>query len=271
MQGGIILRDLRRDRSRVIRLTILSTAAYIFMVTMNFLANYLPLNDITTGAISDRYANPFTPAGFTFSIWGLIYLLLIGFTIYQALPQYRETSYVRAVGLLFALTAVFNVLWLFVWHYLRMGLAMVIILLLLITLVIIYHKIYRLKDKEGFFDWLFVRLPFSLYVAWLCVATIANFNFFLAHIGWLGTEGFGAVLFTMLMILIGTLIALYVFFERRDFAFGLVFIWAFIGIGVEQTGESILVTVTAWLSAAAILFFMGWISAQSRKVTGKDR
>ncbi len=249
----------------------INIGALLLVLLVNYLSNAIPFNNLTQQDITDLYPVLFTPAGYVFSIWGLIYLLLIGFTIYQALPQYRETSYVRAVGLLFALTAVFNVLWLFVWHYLRMGLAMVIILLLLITLVIIYHKIYKLKDKEGFFDWLFVRLPFSLYVAWLCVATIANFNFFLAHIGWLGTEGFGAVLFTMLMILIGTLIALYVFFERRDFAFGLVFIWAFIGIGVEQTGESILVTVTAWLSAAAILFFMGWISAQSRKVTGKDR
>ncbi len=204
-----------------------------------------------------------TPESYVFSIWGVIYLLLIAFVIYQALPNYRENEYVKGVGILFAVTSLFNVLWLFVWHYLQIGLSMIMILALLITLIVINNKLKSLSGEQGLLDWLLIRLPFSIYLAWVAVANLANFNILLNDWGILGTEGIGATIFTIIMILLGAAVALYVFYRWRMVMFPLVFTWAFIGIGVRHTDEIGLLTLVAWAASAAMLFFLGWITAKS--------
>ncbi len=255
--------------------TITDNRAYInigalaLLFLINYLSNAIPFNQLTQTDLSDLYPVLITPAGYVFSIWGLIYLLLTAFVIYQALPAYRNTPAVTAVGLLFALTCLFNILWLFAWHYLQVGLAFIIMLLLLSALVAIYLRLRQIPG-EPLFDKILVKLTFSIYVAWISVAAIVNFNILLYHVGWLGAGGFGAGIFTMLMLIFAAFIAGFIFLKYRDLAFPLVFVWALAGIAMRHGAEFILVTITAWILAAAIIFYLGWMSAQTTG-PGPDR
>jgi translocator protein len=239
----------------------INIGALALVLLMNFLSNALPFNNLTQGDLGELYPVLITPASYVFSIWGLIYLTLIAFIVYQALPGYRENPAVKAVGILFAVSSLFNILWLFAWHYQRVGWSMVIMLLLLATLITIYLRIGAVTTEKIIYDRFLVKYPFSLYLGWITAAAIVNFNVLLYDIGWLGTTG-GGVVFTMLMIVIAALVALAVFYLRQDYIYSFVFVWALIGIGVRHSQEMVLLTLWAWLAAAAILFFLGWITAR---------
>lgn len=236
----------------------INVVAFCAVLFVNYLANALPINNLTQAEISyEIYPVLFTPAPYVFSIWGLIYFLLIGFVIYQALPKYRATPYNNAVGLFFTGTALLNIFWLLAWHYLLVTLSLVLMVLLLLTLVAIYLRISGEDSRENIYDRVFIKFLFSLYLAWICVALLANFNVILYDIGWLGI-GFGSMLFTVFIIIIAALAALYIFGARQDYVFPLVFAWAFIGIAVRHGSELILLTIVASASAAVLLFFVVW-------------
>ncbi len=238
-----------------------NAGALVVVMVFNYLSNALPFNQLTQQNLSELFPVLFTPASYVFSIWGLIYLLLIGFVVYQIIPAYRDHPLVAAVGPWFAVSCFFNILWLFAWHYLQIGLSLVIMLLLLGSLAIIYRNVNVPTPGTDLYSRILVRLPFSIYLGWISVATIANFNIFLYDVGWLGTE-WGAVLFTMLMVVAGTLVALFWFQRQRDYAPVLVFVWAFIGIGVRHGSDVVLLTLTAWAAAIVLVFFMGWLTAR---------
>ncbi|MGG1684574.1 MULTISPECIES: TspO/MBR family protein [Bacillales] len=226
---------------------LLNLIAYILVVTVNGLANALPLNGQTTGEISNRLNVLFTPAGYVFSIWGLIYLLLGIWVIRQFpksrrdLPIYQETS-----GL-FVLSSILNSLWIFMWHYEFFGLSVIVMLLLLFTLIRLYTNL-KAADAS-FFD----LLPFSVYLGWISVATIANISYYLTYIDW---DGFGIsdTIWTFLLLIIATILALYFLKSEQDWIYPLVFVWAFIGIGVKnQNGDVPLVVYSSYVLAALIL------------------
>ncbi|MBF0707029.1 tryptophan-rich sensory protein [Alkalihalobacillus hwajinpoensis] len=226
---------------------LLNLIAYILVVTVNALANALPLNGQTTGEISNRLNVLFTPAGYVFSIWGLIYLLLGIWVIRQFpksrrdLPIYQETS-----GL-FVLSSILNSLWIFMWHYEFFGLSVIVMLLLLFTLIRLYTNL-KAADAS-FFD----LLPFSVYLGWISVATIANISYYLTYIDW---DGFGIpdTIWTFLLLIIATILALYFLKSEQDWIYPLVFVWAFIGIGVKnQNGDVPLVVYSSYVLAALIL------------------
>ncbi len=235
----------------------INIGALLLTLLFNYLSNAIPFNGLTQADLSELYFNLFTPAGYVFSIWGVIYLLLTCFAIYQLIPAYRARPMVEAVGYLFAVTALFNISWLFTWHYLRPGWAMLIMLLFLVTLILIYISIRKAKRnfRESFFDWLFVRLPFTLYFAWISVATIANLNAWLSALDILGT-GVGSVLFTILMIAAAVLIATWVFSWQHDVAFVLVYVWALNGIGLRHGTDYLLLALIAWLAVIFLIFYM---------------
>jgi translocator protein len=244
----------------------INIGALALVLFFNFLSNALPLNGLTQGDLSELYPVLLTPATYVFSIWGLIYIGLIAFIIYQALPGYRENPLVKAVGILFAVNALLNIIWLFVWHYQKVGWSMIFMLLILASLVFIYMRIGAVTTEKTIYDRLLVKYPFSLYLGWISAATLVNFNVLLYSAGWLGT-GTGGVLFTMLMIIVAGLVALAVFYLRQDYVFAAVFVWALIGIGIRHAGDLIVLTFTAWLAAAAIIFFLGWITARKNRTT----
>ena len=241
----------------------LNIGSLVLVLLFNFLSNAIPFNGLTQGDLSELYPVLITPAPYVFSIWGLIYLGLIAFIIYQAIPAFRENPLVKAVGIFFAVNAMFNILWLLAWHYQLVGWSMIIMLLLLASLVVIYLRIGAVTAEKTIYDRIIVKYPFSLYIGWVTAATIVNFNVLLYSIGWLGT-GTGGVVFTILMIIIAALVALVVFYFRQDYIYAAVFVWALVGIGVRHASGPVILTIFAWLAAAAILFFLGWIVARQK-------
>jgi hypothetical protein len=228
-------------------LTVLSV---LFTIAMNGLANALPFNGLTTAEISDRFQVYFVPAGYVFAIWGLIYIGLLAFAVYQALPAQRANPRLGRVRGLVALSGLANVAWLLLWHYEQFALTVVVMLALLGLLVAIYLRLGIGREPVSRGEHLSVRLPFSLYLGWISVATIANVTSLLDYWRWSGW-GLSAVAWAIVMLLVGTLLALAMRLLRADTVFGLVVVWAFAGIAVKQAATPP-VAITAWLGAGVV-------------------
>lgn len=232
--------------------------AVLATLVVNGLANALPLNGLNTGEISDRFKVFFVPAGYVFSIWGVIYLGLIAFGIYQLLPGQRENPRLRRIGYLFALSCLANIVWLFLWHYERFVLTLFAMVALLLLLIGTYLRLEIGKTKFSLVEKWCVSIPFSVYLGWITVATIANVTSVLDYLKW---EGWGLKpeIWAVVMLVAGLLIAAAMSLTRADVAYLLVIIWAYIGIAVKQAGTP-LVSNTAWIISAivAILLVIGW-------------
>jgi hypothetical protein len=242
-----------------------NVVALVITITLNGLANALPLNGLTTGEISDRFEVYFVPAGYVFSIWGLIYLALAAFVVYQALPGQRDNPRLRRVGYLFALSCVANVAWLFLWHYEIFPLTIVAMVALLILLIAIYLRLGIGRTAAPTAERWLVRLPFSIYLGWVTVATIANVTSLLDFLNWSGW-GISPEIWTVIMLIAATGITAAVTFARGDVAYGLVIVWAFAGIAVKHAGTPIVATTTWGATAlAAIVTALGaWFHRKRR-------
>jgi hypothetical protein len=225
----------------------INVVAVVATIAINGLANALPLNDLTTGEISDRFDVYFVPAGYVFSIWGVIYLGLIAFALYQALPSQRDNPRLERVGALFALSCIANIAWLFLWHYEIFPLTLVAMVALLGLLISIYLRLgMGREDVPAAERWL-VRLPFSLYLGWVSVATIANVTSVLDYLGWNGW-GIREAAWAVVMLVIGAILTTVVGLSRRDVTYALVIVWAFAGIAVKHRTTS-LVSIPAVIAA----------------------
>lgn len=214
---------------------------YIVMITINALANILPINDRNTGELSDLYPNLFVPAGLTFSIWGVIYLLLLLYVINQVFKSFKPLTYTNLKikdNIIFGFTCILNFLWILAWHYELVFLSVIIMVLLLINLTILFINIDKIKF-ENIFDKIAVKISISVYLGWITVATIANITALLVSWKWNGF-GLSENVWTIIMIATATLINLFMLIYRRNIAFNLVFIWALVGIFEKRTSESIL-------------------------------
>ena len=220
-----------------ILLRIVIVITYAAMITANALANILPLNGQTTGELSDKYGNLFAPAGFTFSIWGFIYLLLLFHVVYQLGLFQKNTNpqLLRQVGIYFSISSVLNASWIFLWHYEHLALSVVVMLLMLLTLIKINTLTFTasLTRRESFF----VRLPFSIYFGWITIATIANITALFVDLDWNGF-GISEVTWTIIILFVGAAIGIITTFRRQDIAYALVLIWAYYGIYSKHTSES---------------------------------
>lgn len=212
--------------SKPLRNVLISTLAFIAMLTVNALANILPINGLNTGEVSALYPSLFTPAGITFSIWSVIYLLLLGFIILQ---WRNSDAYIFAeVSRLFWLSCLLNIGWILSWHYLQVSISVTLMLLLLLTLVQLFLKVRKIsmtKPEEK----IFIRLPFTIYFAWICVATIANISTLFVSRQWEGGI-FSPLVWTIVMMTIASLLALFIINKYRAPIFALVIIWALLGI-----------------------------------------
>jgi translocator protein len=234
-------------------LVLLATLATI---TMNGLANALPLNGLNTGEISDRFNIFFVPAGYVFSIWGLIYLGLLAYSLYQLLPSQRGNLDLSRIAGLYLLSCLFNIIWLFCWHYELFELTIVMMLGLLLSLIGIYLRLdIGQKPVSAGMRW-FVHLPFSIYLGWVSVATIANASQLLEYVGWQG-GGISAQVWAVIMLIVAALLGAAMAFIRRDAGFLLVLVWAFAGIGVAQA-DAPLVANTAWIATLAAAGLAIW-------------
>jgi benzodiazapine receptor len=238
-------------------------AAFILVIIINGMANGIPLNGQNTGEISAKYPSLFTPAGFTFSIWGLIYLSLTAFVIYQALPAQRHSQTLAKISPLFIANCVANAAWIFVWHYDLLWLSLLLMAAILLTLVQIYRTLLAAGPVGSKSEWLFLRLPFSLYTGWITVATIANISCVQIAMGW-DDAGLSAVDWTLLKLAIAGAIGATVILRLRDIPYVLVIAWAAYGIASRQVGMPEVVGGATTLSVLAVLLAVAEVIRKPR-------
>lgn len=207
--------------------------ALVIVITVNSLANILRFGGNTTGEVSDKYYSLFTPAGFTFAIWSLIYLLLAIFVVYQSLPSQRDNESLARISVWFKVGCAANALWMFAWHLEWIMVALLLMILLLVSLAAIYRSLGVVNRAASAGERWFVQLPFSVYLGWITVATIANISSVQTALGWnhLGLE---EVSWTLVKLAAAGAITAVVTLRRNDVAFALVVGWAAFGIGAGQ-------------------------------------
>jgi hypothetical protein len=221
-------------------LTILAT------IVVNALANALPINGQNTGQISDRFQVYFVPAGYVFSIWGLIYLGLIAFAIFQALPSQRENPHLRKVGWWITLGGLANIAWIFLWHYEQFPLTIIAMLVLLGTLILTYLGLDIGRSKVSAAEKWAAHLTFSIYLGWITVATVANITSVLDYVNW---DGFGIApeIWMGIVLLAVLMIAILMNFNRRDVAYAAVILWALAGISIKFANVPA-VAIPTWIT-----------------------
>jgi hypothetical protein len=223
----------------------------ILALTINVLASVLPLNGQNTGQISDRFQVYFVPAGYVFAIWGIIYIGWIAFTIFQFRPWQKESPRFRRLGYLFALSGVANATWLFTWHYNFFGLGVLVMLSLLGLLIASYLRLNVNRSSASGAEWWSVDLPFSIYLGWITVATVANVTDWLYLVGWNGF-GIAAPTWAVIMIAVAFVLGLLMALTRRDAGYLFVLVWSFVGIALKQVAAPNVV-IAAWIGAGFML------------------
>lgn len=233
-------------------ITILMT---IQMIAVNALANIVPINGQQTGEISDQFDVYFVPAGYVFSIWGLIYLALIAYTIYQALPAQVNNPTLKKISLYYWVNSITNSIWVVLWHYEQFPTTLVAMIVILLSLILIYTT---LKTDPSFSSgarlWLVV-VPFSIYLGWISVATIANISQVLVFLGW-GGWSIAPSIWAAIMVIVAAALGIGMALRFGSAAFNLVLIWAFIGIAYKQADSAVLFTTTLFgvgLAAVGVL------------------
>ena len=223
----------------------------IITVIVNILASALPLNGQNTGEISDRFQVYFVPAGYVFAIWFFIYIGWIAFAIYQFRSSQKESPRLRRLGYLFALSGIANSAWLFAWHYNVFGVSVLIMLTLLGLLIASYLRldVNRVPVSRG--ERWSVDIPFSVYLGWVTVATVANITSWLYSIGWSGF-GIAPQVWAVIMIVVASIVGLAMTITRRDAAYLFVLVWSFIGIALKQADVANVAT-TAWIGTGLVL------------------
>jgi len=235
----------------------------VLTIAVNGLANALPINGQNTGQISDSVSVFFVPAGYVFSIWGLIYLGMIVYAIYQALASQAGNPRLRRIGYLFVLSCVANIAWILLWHYNIFVPTLAAMLILLACLIAIYLILGIGRTTVPRLETWLVRLPFSLYLGWITVATVANATFVLAKYEWNGW-GVEPQVWAVILLTVATLIGALVGFTRRDVAYLLVLAWAFVGIAVKHS-ETNVVAFGASLAAFWVLAVIVWAIVKNRR------
>jgi hypothetical protein len=232
------MKDKLRQISVV--LTIVAT------IVVNVLADALPINGLGTGQISDTFKVYFVPAGYVFSIWGLIYLGLIALAIFQALPNQRENPRLRSTGWWICLGGLANIAWIFLWHYEMFALTVVAMLVLLGTLIVTYLRLGLGRIKVSPVERYTTQLTFSIYLGWITVATVANITSLLDYLKWSGF-GIAPEIWMGIVLAAVLVIAVIMNFTRRDVAYAAVILWALAGIAVKFAGVPA-VAIPTWIT-----------------------
>jgi len=238
-------------------LQIFNLIGFIATVIVNFLAVLLPIGGNTTQQLSDAIPNLFVPAGITFSIWTFIYIFLGLFSIYQIRDIFKkdkiEMKFLDDIGYFFIIGSLANITWIIVWHYRLVPLSLIFMIILLVSLLLIYIKLSIGKLKVSKIEKVAVHIPFSIYLGWITVATIANVTAVLVND--LGVSGSGPIaeILTILVIAVAVLITFAMLLLRKDYAYSLVVIWALLGIFIKQIALNLTVAITALTSGILIL------------------
>ena len=246
-----------------------NTIAVLASIIVNILANALPINGNLTADIADNIPNLFVPAGITFAIWGVIYILILLFAGYQLAQLFgkidERNEYLDKISFWFILGCIGNIVWIFLWHYEQILLSMIPILVLFISLLMAYVRLDVGNSDASKREKYFIHLPISVYFGWLTVATIANVTAVLVTLD-VGDLFLGEVLWTVLVIVVAMIITLLVIYQKHDVGYSLVIIWALLGIIIKQYGSNQMIVLTAGVSAAIIAGFLLYQFVQRKQL-----
>jgi len=218
------------------------------MLVMNYLANALPLNNKTTGELSDSFPNLFVPSGLTFSIWGVIYIMIIIYCVVQFTGSDKEV--ISNISWLFGISCILNALWIVFWHYSKIPLSLLVMLGILITLIYI-----NISIRNSTFG--IIKASFGIYLGWICIATIANVTALLVNLNWNGFN-ISEEIWTMIMIFAGTMIVAITIYQLKNPFIGLSVIWAFIGIAIKRHDDYRSVFISAIIALILVSLVTLW-------------
>jgi hypothetical protein len=235
----------------------MNIVAFALTVLVNSLAGGTRiLGSKLTAEISDANPTLITPAGYVFSIWGIIYILLGVFVVFQALPSQKGRDYPEKIGWLFVLSSMFNIVWLFLWQFEYLVFSVVLMFLLLASLIAVYLRLKIGKSTVTFREKLAVHMPFSVYLGWITIASIADVSATLVSLNWAGL-GVSAESWAILVVIVALIITLLVITTRKDVAYALVIIWALVGIAVKQSSNQTIFMLT---EISAIIVAIGLVA-----------
>ena len=254
----------------------------VTMIVMNYLSNARAFGGLTNGDISNKYHTLVTPAGYAFAIWGLIFLGLLAFAVYQALPSQRTNPRFRAVGWWVVLNTLCNAIWSPLFNNEHIGIALIVILVMLFSVTIIEQRLLMqpyvpvtAPDLDATLPeapastaetWL-ARIPFSIYFGWLTVATILNIAVYLTATKF-SLLNLSEQTWAIAILIVGLVIGAWLFNRYRSIAYILVFAWAYVAIAVEQTGYgAIQIAAGAGAIGAVLLGISGFISRKTPSYT----
>lgn len=234
---------------------ILNMVALIITIVINYLSNTGVFNGETMASISAKFQNLFTPAGYAFSIWGIIYLGLLGFVIYYG-PFTKKTDIkekiVLNIGWWFIVSCITNCLWIIIWLYEYTLLSIPVMIVLFISLLKMIQNNQNLIESRDFKTAVFLRWPFYIYSGWISVALIANIAACLTKIQWIGF-GISETAWTLILFAIAGMIHLYMIWKMNRSVFALVAVWALIAIAVANKDSNQTVYISAVVTAGFIL------------------
>lgn len=248
---------------------------FVLVIAVNIMAVWLPINGQHTGTVADKYPNLLVPAGFTFSIiWTLIYLGLLAFTIYQLWlafwgehPQELSRLMTR-MRYWWMISCIANACWLFAWHYELLPVSVLLMLLLLVCLIAIRHNFAIGDTAAPLREKLFVHFPFSLYLGWISIATVANITALMVYWGWHG-QGISQVVWSVLMISLCAGISAYMILQHHSITYGLVNAWALYGIILKRKHADLVsehvVTQAAIIAIGLIAVAISWKLYRERR------
>jgi len=236
-----------RFRSYLVPLATIGTIAF------NWLAATGRVNGVTTGEISDKYPTLITPADYAFSIWSLIYLGIIAFSVYQMLPA--NAARFKNIRSLYILTCALNCGWIYMWHSDQIAICLLLIALLAVCLFLINLN---LKNTDGMGEYWFAKAPFGIYFGWVTAATLVNFavllvqwnvNISAASWMWLGVG----------LILLSTALGVLIRMRLNNYLYPLAIAWALTGIGVKQSGQTLIVVAAAIGTIACLIATLSFV------------
>ena len=250
--------------------------AAIFTIIVNSLANILPIAGKNTGELSDNIPNLFVPAGITFAIWGIIYILIIVFVIYLAKDLFKKEKetkpFLEKISFFFILASLANIIWIFLWHYEQVVLSILAMILLFVSLLMIYLRLNIGLEKVSLKEKICIHAPISVYLGWITVATIANVTAVLVKIKW---DGFGIspVVWTMLVLVVATIITILMLLTRKDCQYSAVIIWALLGIYIKRATTNPVenqIIYTVLVSMVIILAIVGFTMFKKIRLKTKN-
>ena len=260
-------------------LAVLNVISFIIHVAFSYMTQSNVINQKNVGEVSDTYPSLFTPAGFTFAIWGIIYTSLGIFCVYHMVMAYKRNENaanrdLRSIGALFILNNIATALWLIAWTREQLVLSVLLIIFQLMTLIVIHQRLHIHTELRSPGSKLATELPLSIYLGWISIATIANIASWLVATRWDGF-GYSPTIWTGIMLVVAIILGVFMVLGRRNIAFGLVVIWGLFGIRyklISEVGNETLQTICLFgigaLAIATIFQAIRSIS-QSKKVESR--